>query len=96
MIAGENKNIDKLSKVNNIFDSKEWTLEDNVNDWVKSEFTRISQRLYTVESAMSEYLKDAIQRGVIIKRKEHLKILARKKRNRGSLILNLRHLIFRL
>jgi type I restriction enzyme M protein len=70
MIAGENKNIDKLSKVNNIFDSKEWTLEDNVNDWVKSEFTRISQRLYTVESAMSEYLKDAIQRGVIIKRKE--------------------------
>lgn len=47
-----------------------WTLEDNVDDWVKSEFKRISQHSYTVQSAMSEYLKTAIQEGVIIKRKE--------------------------
>lgn len=47
-----------------------WTLEDNVNDWVKSEFARIKQPSYTVESAMSDCLKDAIQRGVIVKRAE--------------------------
>jgi type I restriction enzyme M protein len=49
---------------------KDWNLEDNVNDWVKSEFTRIKQTKYTVESAMSDYLKDAIQKGVILKRLE--------------------------
>lgn len=46
-----------------------WTLEDNVNDWVKSEFARIKQKSYTVESAMSDYLKEAIQQGVILKRR---------------------------
>ena len=47
-----------------------WKLEDNVNDWVKSEFRRIEQENYTVESAMSEYLKTAIQEGVKLKRFE--------------------------
>ena len=47
---------------------KDWNLEDNVNDWVKSEFARIRQTKYTVESSMSAYLKDAIQQGVILKR----------------------------
>ena len=27
-----------------------WKLEDNVNDWVKSEFARIGQDKFTVES----------------------------------------------
>ena len=45
-----------------------WGLEDNVNDWVKSEFSRIGQIKYTVESAMSAYLKEAIQKGVVLKR----------------------------
>ncbi len=49
---------------------KDWNLEDNVNDWVKSEFARIKQTKYTIESAMSEYLKDAIQKGVLLKRLE--------------------------
>ena len=43
---------------------RNWTLEDNVNDWVKSECARIKQTKYTVESAMSDYLKNAIQQGV--------------------------------
>lgn len=47
---------------------KNWTLEDNVNDWVKAEFARIKQTHYTVESSMSDYLKDAIQKGVVLKR----------------------------
>ncbi len=47
---------------------KNWTLEDNVNDWVKGEFTRIKQTKYTVESAMSDFLKNAIQQGVTLKR----------------------------
>ncbi|MEI6753532.1 MAG: hypothetical protein WCK78_10215 [Paludibacter sp.] len=47
-----------------------WKLEDNVNDWVKSEFARIKQTKYTVESAMSDYLKSAIQQGVRLKRLE--------------------------
>ncbi len=47
-----------------------WKLEDNVNDWVKSEFARIKQKKYTVESAMSVYLKNAIQQGVKLKRLE--------------------------
>ena len=47
---------------------KNWTLEDNVNDWVKSEFVRINQTEYTVESAMSTYLKNAIKKGVELKR----------------------------
>jgi type I restriction enzyme M protein len=47
---------------------KDWSLEDNVNDWVKSEFARIKQTKYNVESAMSVYLKNAIQQGVILKR----------------------------
>ena len=47
---------------------KNWSLEDNVNDWVKAEFARIKQTKYTVESAMSDYLKNAIQQGVILKR----------------------------
>lgn len=49
---------------------KDWNLEDNVNDWVKAEFARIKQTKYTVESAMSVYLKNAIQQGVILKRLE--------------------------
>ena len=49
---------------------KDWSLEDNVNDWVKSEFARIKQTKYKVESAMSVYLKNAIQQGVILKRLE--------------------------
>ncbi|WP_445712059.1 HsdM family class I SAM-dependent methyltransferase [Flavobacterium sp.] len=49
---------------------KNWTLEDNVNDWVKAEFARIKQTKYTVESAMSDYLKNAIQNGVKLKRIE--------------------------
>jgi len=48
----------------------DWKLEDNVNDWVKSEFARIKQTEYTVESAMSDYLKNAIQEGVKLKRLE--------------------------
>ncbi len=47
---------------------KNWTLEDNVNDWVKGEFARIKQTKYTVESAMSDFLKNAIQQGVTLKR----------------------------
>jgi len=47
-----------------------WRLEDNVNDWVKSEFARIKQVKYTVEPAMSDYLKNAIQQGVKLKRLE--------------------------
>ena len=47
-----------------------WKLEDNVNDWVKSEFTRIGQKNYTVESAMSSHLKAALQAGVKLKRLE--------------------------
>ena len=47
---------------------KDWNLEDNVNDWVKSEFLRIKQSKYSVESAMSPYLKEAIQQGVLLKR----------------------------
>lgn len=47
---------------------KDWNLEDNVNDWVKSEFARIKQTRYTVESSMTDYLKDAIQKGVVLKR----------------------------
>lgn len=47
-----------------------WKLEDNVNDWVKSEFARIKQKKYTVESAMSDYLKNALQHGVKLKRLE--------------------------
>ena len=47
-----------------------WKLEDNLNDWVKSEFARIKQTKYTVESAMSVYLKNAIQHGVKVKRIE--------------------------
>ena len=47
---------------------KNWTLEDNVNDWVKAEFARIKQTNYTVESAMSAFLKEAIQKGVVLKR----------------------------
>jgi type I restriction enzyme M protein len=49
---------------------KDWSLEDNVNDWVKSEFARIKQTKYTVESAMSDYLKNSIQQGVLLKRLE--------------------------
>jgi type I restriction enzyme M protein len=49
---------------------KNWKLEDNINDWVKSEFSRIKQTKYTVESAMSGYLKNAIQIGVKLKRLE--------------------------
>jgi type I restriction enzyme M protein len=49
---------------------KSFKLEDNVNDWVKSEFARINQNKYTVESAMSDYLKNAIQQGVTLKRIE--------------------------
>ncbi len=49
---------------------KNWKLEDNVNDWVKSEFARIKQIKYTVESAMSDFLKNAIQQGVKLKRIE--------------------------
>jgi type I restriction enzyme M protein len=48
----------------------DWKLEDNVNDWVKLEFARIKQTKYTVESAMSDYLKNAIQQGVRLKRHE--------------------------
>lgn len=47
-----------------------WKLEDNVNDWVKSEFARIGQKNYTVESAMSVHLKTALQAGVKLKRLE--------------------------
>jgi len=47
---------------------KNWTLEDNVNDWVKAEFARIKQTNYTVESSMSPFLKEAIQKGVVLKR----------------------------
>ena len=47
---------------------KNWTLEDNVNDWVKAEFARIKQNNYTVESSMSAFLKEAIQKGVVLKR----------------------------
>ncbi|MBQ3425826.1 MAG: N-6 DNA methylase [Clostridia bacterium] len=47
-----------------------WKLEDNVNDWVKSEFSRINQQKYTVESSMSKYLKSALQEGVKLKRIE--------------------------
>ncbi len=49
---------------------RDWNLEDNVNDWVKSEFARIKQTKFTIESAMSDYLKNAIQQGVILKRLE--------------------------
>jgi type I restriction enzyme M protein len=49
---------------------KSFKLEDNLNDWVKSEFARINQSKYTVESAMTPYLKDAIQQGVTLKRIE--------------------------
>lgn len=51
-------------------DMANWKLEDNVNDWVKSEFSRINQTKYTVESSMSKYLKNALQEGVKLKRLE--------------------------
>lgn len=47
-----------------------WKLEDNVNDWVKSEFARMGQTKFTVESAMSAHLKAALQAGVKLKRLE--------------------------
>ena len=47
-----------------------WKLEDEVNDYVKHEFNRIKQNAYTVESAMSDHLKAAIQEGVRLKRIE--------------------------
>ena len=47
-----------------------WKLEDNVNDWVKSEFARIGQNKYTVESAMSKHLKSALQEGAKLKKIE--------------------------
>ena len=47
-----------------------WKLEDNLNYWVKSEFARIKQTKYTEELAMSDYLKNAIQHGVKLKRIE--------------------------
>lgn len=47
-----------------------WKLEDEVNDWVKSEFTRIGQDRFTVESSMSKYLKNALQEGARLKRLE--------------------------
>ena len=43
---------------------KKIPLEDSVNDWVKSEFARMRQENYTVESSMSDFLKTAIQDGV--------------------------------
>ncbi len=49
---------------------KNWKLEEYVNDWVKSEFSRINQSNFTVESDMSDYLKSAIQEGVKLKRIE--------------------------
>lgn len=47
-----------------------WKLEDNVNDWVKSEFSRIGQDKFTVESAMSKHLKSALQEGAKLKKME--------------------------
>lgn len=49
---------------------KNWSLEDNVNDWVKAEFARIKQNKYTVESSMSAYLKEGLQEGAKMKRLE--------------------------
>ena len=49
---------------------EKWKLEDNVNDWVKENFRRLNQNNFTVESSMSEYLKNAIQEGVKLKRLE--------------------------
>lgn len=46
-----------------------WTLEDKVNDWVKSEFARIKQKSYTVESAMSDCSKYIIRQGVMLKQR---------------------------
>lgn len=49
-----------------------WTLEDNVNDWVKNEFTRINMKNrvdYNVESSMSDRLKKALQGGAKTKLK---------------------------
>lgn len=47
---------------------EDWKLEDNVNDWVKENFKQLKQDKYTVESAMSDFLKSAIQEGVKLKR----------------------------
>lgn len=49
---------------------EKWKLEDNVNDWVKENFKHLKQGKYTVESAMSNFLKTAIQKGVKLKRLE--------------------------
>ena len=41
-----------------------WTLEDDVNDFVKHQFDRMNKvknRDYTVESSMSEYMKEALR-----------------------------------
>lgn len=49
-----------------------WTLEDNVNDWVKSEFSRLGMNNhidYGVESSMSDMLKKALKGGAKTKLK---------------------------
>lgn len=47
-----------------------WKLEDDVDDWVKENFRRLGQNKFTVQSAMSNFLKSAIQEGVKLKRME--------------------------
>ncbi|MDR0853634.1 MAG: SAM-dependent methyltransferase [Clostridiales Family XIII bacterium] len=45
-------------------DDQNWNLEDDVNDWVKSEFTRLGKEKnkdYTVESSMSNYMKESLK-----------------------------------
>jgi hypothetical protein len=49
-----------------------WTLEDDVDDYVKSEFDRLGKvknRDYTVDSGMSDYMKAALAGSAKTKRK---------------------------
>ena len=44
-------------------DRIQWTLEDDVNDYVKKQLDRmgkIKNRDYTVESSMSQYMREAL------------------------------------
>lgn len=41
--------------------TENWTLEDQVNDWLKNEFRINNIKNYTVESNMSAYMKEALK-----------------------------------
>lgn len=57
---------------NSMTDKIQWTLEDDVNDFVKQQFDRmgkIKNRDYTVESSMSQYMREALAGSAKTRRK---------------------------